>query len=159
MQPRRIEDNRLSLEYETGSRIVSLPSKEATVRGFSGVDLIVGDEAARIPDDLMAAVRPMLAISNGKLLLMSTPFGKRGFFHSAWEDGGDTWERIRITAHECPRIVEAFLQEERREIGDLWFRSEYLVEFCDTVDSVFAYEDIMAAFCDTVEPLEFEGVG
>jgi hypothetical protein len=37
----------------------------------------------------------MLAASSGALWLMSTPRGKRGFFHEAWERGGPEWERIR----------------------------------------------------------------
>src|SRR5919199_1956184 len=42
----------LRLELEGGSRIISLPSSEATVRGFSGVRLLVIDEAARVEDTL-----------------------------------------------------------------------------------------------------------
>ena len=79
--PRLLEDNKLSMTMMNGSRVVSLPSKEATVRGFSGADLIIEDEASRVPDDLYSAMRPMLAVSDGRLILMSTPFGKRGHFH------------------------------------------------------------------------------
>ena len=53
----------LTLTLENGSRIVSLPGKEGTVRGYSGVRLLAIDEAARVPDDLYASVRPMLAVS------------------------------------------------------------------------------------------------
>src|SRR5262249_17334571 len=79
------------------SRIVSLPCKEETIRGYSHVSLLVIDEAARVPDDLYRAVRPMLAVSNGRLICLSTPYGKRGFFHDAWARGGD-WARIEATA-------------------------------------------------------------
>src|SRR5436190_16065356 len=47
--------------FANGSRIVALPGKEQTIRGFSSVSLIIIDEAARVPDDLYRAVRPMLA--------------------------------------------------------------------------------------------------
>ncbi len=79
--PRILQESALSLEFTTGSRIVCLPGKEATIRGFSAVDLLVVDEASRVPDDLYAAVRPMLAVSGGRIVLLSTPFGQRGFFH------------------------------------------------------------------------------
>jgi hypothetical protein len=72
-QPRLLEDNKLSMEVAGGGRVVSLPGSEATVRGFSGASLIVEDEAARVPDELYMAVRPMLATSGGRLILMSTP--------------------------------------------------------------------------------------
>jgi hypothetical protein len=150
--PRKLEDNRLSLELETHSRIVSLPASEPTVRGFTA-DTLIEDEAARVPDALYRAVRPMLATTKGQLILMSTPWGKRGHFYEEWTEGGDTWQRILIPATQCPRISAQFLAEERRAMGDLWFRSEYLCEFTETVDSVFHYEDVIAMMSDEVAPL------
>lgn len=147
------EDNKLSLQLANGSRIVSLPSSEATIRGFSAVDLAIFDEDARVPDDLYRAVRPMLATSNGRLVLMSTPFGKRGHFFETWENGGDVWERVKVPATECPRISPEFLAEERKTMGELWFRSEYLCEFAETVNSLFTHEMVSGAFSDDVKPL------
>jgi len=76
-------ESALRLELENGSRIVSLPGKQDTVRGFSGVRLLVVDEAARVPGELYYAVRPMLAVSGGRLLALSTPFGTRGWWYEA----------------------------------------------------------------------------
>jgi len=152
-QPELIEDNKLSLTLRNKSRIVSLPGKEGTIRGFSGADLIIEDEAARVPDELYIAVRPMLAVSGGRIILMSTPFGKRGHFFREWTKGGDSWERIMITARECPRISPEFLEEEKAAMGDWWFRQEYLCEFVETVDQVFNYDLVQAAIDDDIEPL------
>ena len=151
--PKLVEDNRLLLQLLSGSRVVSIPSQEGTVRGFSGVDLIVEDEASRVPDDLYRAVRPMLAISGGRLILMSTPFGKRGHFFQEWDKGGSGWERICVTAPECPRISPEFLEEERESMGDCWFQQEYMCEFMDSQDSVFSYEQVMVALSAEVQPL------
>ena len=151
--PARIEDNRLSLELANGSRIVSLPGSEATVRGFSGASLIIEDEAARVDDALYEAVRPMLATSDGDLILLSTPFGARGHFHAAWANGGDAWERTMVTARDCPRISESFLAGERAAMGDLVYRSEYLVEFVDTESNAFNSEHVHAALDDSIQPL------
>lgn len=152
-RPRMLEENKLSMQLENGSRVVSLPSSEETIRGFSAVDLLIEDEASRVADDLYRAVRPMLATSDGRLILMSTPFGKRGHFYETWEDGGEAWERIRITAHDCPRISAAFLADERRAQGDWWYSQEYLCEFKETVDGVFTHEQVMGAFSSDVAPL------
>jgi hypothetical protein len=65
----------LRIEFANGSRIVSLPGDESTIRGYSGVALLVIDEAARVDDNLYRAVRPMLAVSRGRLVALSTPFG------------------------------------------------------------------------------------
>jgi hypothetical protein len=151
--PALTEDNRLSCVLDNGSRIVSLPSSEATVRGYSAVDLVIFDEAARVDDALYYGVRPMLAISGGRLVAMSTPFGKRGWWHKEWTEGGDGWERIEIPATECPRISPDFLNEERVSLGDWWYRQEYLCQFVETVDQIFSYDLIMGAISAEVKPL------
>ncbi len=146
-------DNEISLAFPNGSRIVGLPGTEATVRGFSAVSLLLVDEAARASDDLYHAIRPMLAVSGGRLWLMSTPHGQRGFFYETWAHGGPEWERVRVTAYECPRIQAEFLEEERRVMGERWFRQEYLGEFVDTVGGVFERGLVERAFCRDVSPL------
>lgn len=151
--PKLTEDNKLSLAFESGSRVVSLPSSEATIRGFSGASLIVEDEASRVPDELYRAIRPMLATSGGRLVLMSTPWGRRGHFHEEWANGGPLWERVQVSAYECPRIATSFLEEERRSLGEVFFRSEYLCEFTESSGQLFAYEDVVAALDENVQPL------
>jgi len=151
--PRVAEESQLRLELQNGSRIVSLPGEETTIRGFSGVRLLIVDEAARVPDELYYSTRPMLAVSGGRLAALTTPFGKRGFFYEAWTSGAQSWQRVKITAKECPRIPASFLEDERREIGSWWFAQEYGCEFVETTDSVFLLEDIEAALSDGVEPL------
>jgi phage terminase large subunit-like protein len=117
------EDNRLSATLANKSRIVSLPGDARTVRGFSAPKLVVADEAAYVADDLFTAIRPMLAVSEGRLILMSTPAGRRGVFFQTWERG-EGWLRIRIPASQCPRISAEFLEQERRELGPMLFSQE-----------------------------------
>jgi len=146
-------ESALELEFTNLSRIVALPGKESTVRGFSGVSLLIVDEASRVPDELYQAVRPMLAVSGGDILLLSTPFGKRGFFHHEWTEGGLAWHRTKITAAMCPRIPKDWLEQERKTIGDWWYRQEYMCDFVETDSQVFSYEDIQRALDPTVKPL------
>jgi Terminase large subunit, T4likevirus-type, N-terminal len=145
-------ENTFKLELANGSRIIALPGKEETVRGFSGVSLLVVDEAARVSDGLYFSVRPMLAVSNGRLVCLSTPNGKRGFFFDEWESGS-SWQRIKLIATECPRITAGFLQEERAALGEHWFRQEYLCEFIETEEQIFGHDLIHSAFSDEVKPL------
>jgi hypothetical protein len=97
--------------------VISLPGDEKTIRGFSAATLVIEDEAARVNDATNIAVRPMLAVSGGRFILMSTPFGRRGHFYEAWEKGGEEWTRTAIKADECPRISREFLAQERKTIG------------------------------------------
>jgi hypothetical protein len=152
-----VRDSTLELELRNGSRIVALPGEERTIRGYSGTRLLVIDEASRVEDALYASVRPMLAVSGGRLVALSTPFGRRGWFWEAWE-GPEPWERVRITAEQCPRITAEFLEEERRSVGEWWLRQEYFCEFVDTADSFFAYEHIAAALSEEVEPFDWEAL-
>jgi len=146
-------ESALRLELRNGSRVISLPGSEATIRGYSAAKLIAVDEAARIPDDLIAATRPMLATSHhGRLLALSSPWGKRGWFWRTWTEG-EGWERVRVLARACPRISGEFLEAERRALSPLEFASEYECEFLDLAGAVFRSEDIAASFDPTVTPL------
>jgi hypothetical protein len=153
--PTATEESALRMQLSNGSRIIALPGTEATIRGFSGVDLLVIDEASRVDDALYQSVRPMLAVSGGKIILLSTPFGKRGFFYDVWANGSTDWHRTRITAQQCPRIDSEWLAREKETVGDWWFRQEYSCEFLETTDSFFSFGDIERAVTDEVKPLFF----
>ena len=140
-------NNRISLRLGNGSRIVGLPGTEGTVRGFSAVSLLIIDEASRVTDEMYSALRPMLAVSDGDLWMMSTPMGKRGFFYETW-DCGEGWAKFRSAVTECPRVKAEFIEEEREVQGDLWFRQEYLCEFPDNGTEVFGKELVEAALED-----------
>ncbi len=148
----RPRDNALKLELVNGARIIALPGVEATVRSFSSVRLLVIDEAARVADDLYRSVRPMLAVSGGSLVAVSSAYAKQGFFYEEWT-GDRPWKRVHITADQCPRITPEFLQEERATLGERWFLMEYYGVFGDAIDSLFREEDIRAAMDNDLQPL------
>jgi hypothetical protein len=144
-EPEAVEgDNDVSLLLPNQSRIVGLPGNEATTRGFSSVSLLLVDEASRVSDEMYRAMRPVLAVGGGDIWLMSTPFGKRGFFYETWVNGGPEWVRVSVPATECSRIRPEYLEQERRVQGDLWFRQGYLCEFVQNETSVFRDEDVQA---------------
>jgi hypothetical protein len=134
-------ERKLSLELTNGSRIVALPGSEKTVRGFSGASLLVVDEAARVDDELYFSIRPMLAVSDGRLIVMSTPYGRRGFFFEEWI-AGEGWDRYEVPATEVPRISPEFLKEERRALGQWWFEQEYCCSFEEAEGAFFRGEDL-----------------
>jgi hypothetical protein len=148
---RAVQETQTVLELENGSRIVCLPGREETIRSFSGVNLLVLDEAARIPDDLYRSVRPMLAVSGGRLVALSTPFGQRGWFYDEWHGNGP-WKRVRITWRDCPRITPEFIAEETRALGPHWVDQEY--NACFTALEGLVYPDFEQAIVeDSPSPL------
>ena len=149
-------ERKLGMQLTNGSRVEALPGSEKTIRGFSGVDLLILDEAARVDDGLYYAVRPMLAVSGGRLVMMSTPYGKRGVFYEEWTNGVG-WERYRVPATECPRIAPAFLEAERKGMPEWWFEQEYMCEFSETEDQLFTSEMIEDARADDVPEHRFKG--
>jgi hypothetical protein len=147
----------LTLELENTSRVVALPGKEGSIRSYSGVKLLLIDEASRVPDETYMAVRPMLAVSGGRLIALSTPFGSRGWWHAEWMGEERDWQRWRVPATECPRISPEFLADERRKMGTWWFDQEYETEFRDAQDAVFRSEDIARMFAEDYETWDLGG--
>lgn len=150
------KDSATKMELANGSRIISLPGTEETIRGYSSVALLVIDEAARVPDELYKSIRPMLAVSGGRLIAISSAYAKQGWFYESWiadDDPSAPWNRVKVTADQCSRISPAFLAEERRALGERWYMMEYHCIFGEAVDSVFREEDIAAAFANDLQPL------
>jgi hypothetical protein len=143
--PELAQESALRAQFSNGSRIVSLPGSEKTTRGYSKASLIICDEAARVEDALMGALRPMLATSKdgGKFVMLSTPAGTRGAFYEYWSAGGDDWHRVEVPASLCPRISQEFLAEELRQMG----------QFLDPEEAVFPGAIVDAAFTNEVVPL------
>jgi hypothetical protein len=150
--PAPASDRKLGMHLPNGSRIEALPGSERTVRGFSGTSLLIVDEAARVDDELYYAVRPMLAVSGGSLMMLTTPYGKRGVFHEEWT-GGRGWDRYEVPAAECPRITTEFLEEERETLPSYVYRQEYECSFEETEDAVFTHEMVQGAVTPDVKPL------
>lgn len=150
--PGLVNESALRLELENGSRIIALPGTESTIRGYSGPKTVIVDEASRVEDELFGAVRPMLATTQGRFIALTTPYGKRGWFYEAWSEGKG-WNRTKITAHDCPRISDDWLEDERALVGEWQFQQEYLCEFVDTDEQFFSSALIEAALDPEVKPL------
>jgi hypothetical protein len=155
--PRKLYgERRLSLELNNGSRVVTLPGSERTVRGYSGVDLLIVDEASRVDDGLYYAIKPMLAVSGGRLMMLSTPYGRRGVFYEEWT-GGEGWEKYEVPAPQCPRISPTFLASERKSMPEWYFLQEYHCRFMETEDQLFTHAMIEGARADDLDEYRFEG--
>lgn len=140
-----------TLELVNGARVIALPGKERSVHSYTA-DLLIIDEAARVPDEVYHSASPQLSASKGRLVALSTAFSKTGWFYREWLEGTG-YRRWSITARECPRHTPEFLARERRSMGDRWFAMAYLNQFGDDAAAVFGAEDIRAAASAAVFPL------
>ena len=141
------------MELANGSRIISLPGSEKTVRGYSAATLIIMDEAARIPDELLASVTPMLATTDGRLIALSTPAGKRGWFYEIWQTMATTPAPYQGRGHRLRWISPEFLAAELKLLGPQRYSEEYCLQFVDNAEAVFLTSIIQAAFTSEVTPL------
>jgi hypothetical protein len=144
--------NSVSMVFPNDSRIVGLPESEPKIRGFDDVRLMLVDEASRVDEELYDAVTPMLAVGDGSLWLISTPYGPRGFFYREWV-GREDWVRIAVPATECPRLSRRFLEEERRRKGDRKFRQEFLCEFIDDSTRLFPRDVVERSKRKEISPI------
>jgi hypothetical protein len=115
------------LDFANGSRIIPLTSNPDSAVGFTPT-LVIIDEAARVDDALYQAIAPMRALGKAQLIALSTPHGKRGWFHREWTGTGE-WYRVRKTADDCPRIDRAVIEEDRQSFGESYVRQEYYCSF------------------------------
>ena len=125
------------------------------LRGLSlrhdGPAVLIVDEASRVRDELWATISPMLAAAPAaQQILLSTPAGASGEFHRAWSSDED-WERVQITADQCPRISAEHLAAERIRLGDALYRQEYFGAFVSAPGSVFDAEVLAHMFGDHTE--------
>ena len=99
----------------------------------------------------------MLATSQGRLVALTTPAGKRGWFYEAWI-GDSPWHHVKVPASMCPRISQEFLDEELRELGASRFSEEYQLEFIDPDTAAFP-TDIISRCFTTELVIDETGVG
>jgi hypothetical protein len=185
--PEMVHDAVYEKELTNRSRIVALPGSERSVRGYSSPSTIIVDEASRVLDETYKAVRPMMVGANTELILLSTAFGKRGFFFNAWthseryrkilvvpaytiegnkivdappeEEFKKYWAKKGVEAYYSPRHTKEFLEEELEDNGELYVRQEYLCEFLDVENAIFRYDDILRAFNEPIEQIDGEETG
>lgn len=128
-------------ELVNKSKIYCLPTGRTGhyIRGLT-VDLLIADEAAFIPEPVWLAIEPMIAVSRsmrgfGHMILISTPFGKSGYFYNAFiRDDFRTWH---VSCWDCSRINDKFLRAKQKELSKQDFAQEYLGEFVDDFRQFF----------------------
>jgi phage FluMu gp28-like protein len=132
-----VKSTRTLIKFRNGSQIVALPCGPdgASLRGYTA-DLVVMDEAAFMPEDVIASVIfPMLATTDGAAIMLSTPWGRDHIFYRSFKNP-NYWSQ-HVTAAECPKISKRFLEEQKLDIGELRYKMEYEAEFVDDEDSFF----------------------
>ena len=121
--PKLIRSSLSEIETSGGGRVISIPATDQA-RGFTA-DTIVLDEAAWLDDTAISALLPMRK-TDGRVLMMSTPYGREGFFYDIWSAAKT--RRIFARSVDIPRLREKVAYD-RRFMSEIRFRAEHLCEF------------------------------
>jgi len=146
------KSTRTQIQLTNGSQITALPCGPdgASLRGFTA-DLVVMDEAAFMPEDVIASVIfPMLATTNGTAIMLSTPWGRDHIYYRSFKNP-NYWSQ-HVKAEQCPLITPAFLEEQRRDIGELRYKMEYDAEFVEDENSFFK-QDLIRQCIEDYDPI------
>lgn len=127
------------LMLTNGSTIHCLPTGESGygIRGYT-VDLLIADEAAYIKEAVWDAVTPMMATTKGEQWLLSTPYGKKGYFYDCFND--PSFSSFHISSEDCPRVDKDYLALEKQRKTKLGYAQEYLGQFVDELRQFFPSE-------------------
>lgn len=121
-------DNVYGLELKNGARVLALPGSDDSIRGLTVDAWIAADEAARLPEDMISALRPMRARRpEARFAMLSTAWSRSDPFWTAWASENPSWVRLKATADTDSTLFAAeFLEQERRSLGEDAFKREYL---------------------------------
>ena len=123
------------------------------VRGFTG-DVLIVDEASRMPELMWTAAKPTLATTGGQIWMCSTPFGKQGYFYDCWLNKNKRFKIWNTTTWDVyhDRKIEGdwteqkrkgaieFIEQEKQDMSALQFAQEYLGQFVDDLRQFFSDE-------------------
>lgn len=137
-----VKDTVTELKFANGSRIISLPSGHdgKTIRGYTA-DIAIIEEAGQMSDQIVnTVIIPMIASKgvNGQVIKIGTPWLRNHFYRSCYEDKG-----YKVIAINWEEVVEQgqydmdFINEQKMQLTDTEFRTEYQSEFIDEISSYF----------------------
>ncbi len=148
---RAMRESVLSIHLANGSRVVCVPGTEDTSRGYSP-DLIIIDEAARLEDPTWFSLTPMVSVSGGRIITLSTPRFEIGWWWDAITHHRESWAYWEVPASSCGRVDPAFLESEKESMGELFYGMEYECRFGQGAGQCFRSEDIEKIIKDSVVP-------
>lgn len=157
-----IENNKLSLKLENGSRVQAKSSSPDAARS-EAVSLLILDEAAFIEniEETWASAQQTLATGGGCIAL-STPFGTGNWFHKTWEEAENKendFLPIKLPWFVHPERDQSWRDKQDRLLGDPRLAAQECdCDFSTSGDTVF-YDEYIEFYSKTYtqDPLEKRG--
>ena len=146
-----------TIHLNNGSSYVVRPVGNTgdAVRGFTG-DVLIVDEASRMPELMWMAAKPTLLTTGGDIWMCSTPFGRQGYFYDCFQNKHGHFKVFHVNSEEVIKnraITDIWtekrregglrmLEEEKANMSELQYAQEYLGQFIDELRQYFPEETI-----------------
>jgi hypothetical protein len=142
MGEKLVQDSASVLRLDNGSRIISLPGSDRSVRGYPA-DLLILDESAWVPEPTWVAARATVAATKGRVVVASTPGAPVGWYFELATATPPGWARMVVRSDEVETIDPEFLAREKRELSPAMYAQEYEATFASeaSLGRWFADED------------------
>ncbi len=135
-----VKSTQTEMKFANGSRIISLPCgpEGRTIRGYTG-NIIILEESGHLEDQIVnTVIIPMIAATNGQIIKIGTPWTRNHFYRSCFEDKNYTvisigWQEVVKEG----QYTQSFIDEQKIQLLDIEFRTEYNAEFIDDAMSFF----------------------
>ncbi len=138
------------IKFNNGSEIVFKSAEQRDrLRGLTVSGLLVIDEAAFIPDDIIDIVFPWTDAHRSPVLLISTPLFKDGRYYNLYDSADNkTSFAFDWARYDTSRFLPADkLDYYKSVMSPLKFQSEYLGLFIE--DASFVFKNIMGCIRET----------
>lgn len=130
------------------------------LHGPEGVLLVV-DEAKAVADEVWTRLQPMLRGPESRVLAVSTPGGRSGFFWEAFTNGTREVfdETVSVSLEDCPHLQELAAREAKRLGSETaLYQRQFEAEFAEADESpLFPISLLEASRCDPDGP-DDEGI-
>jgi len=104
------------------------------IMGYT-IDLLIADEAAWIKEEVWNSIAPALAVTDGIMWLLSTPFLSEGFYFDCFSDKSFT--SFHQSSEDCPRITKEFLERMKERFTKSKYNQMYKGEWLDDAYRIF----------------------
>lgn len=128
----KVNNSDLEIRFKTGGEIkfygADGDSLDGNIRGRSA-DLIIIDESAFIgslKDKVDGVLSACLSDRDGRMVMISTPYGKNDFFELCQLNDGVLYQHFHYTTYDNPYIKKSVIERFKQQLSTAHFNQEYL---------------------------------
>ena len=148
----------LTIETKYGSTFQAFSMETPnSIRGYTVSGILVMDEVSFYPDTLpdgsepwSSVIMPITKARKPKVLVISTPKGKRGLFYEMYLRGVGQekgFREITATIYDDKLVTEEEIEDIKRRVSPMAFEEEFMVKFLDSSVTFFrGYENVFSDY-------------